>query len=245
MPRRVVDCASSVSNTVDASPIRSPQAVHSWLANNLFSGKDVVEIGTRYGDGMACYVRTAATATFFEAKAMYCKRLTSRLRGLVRAEEVRRDGVYRVNCTTFGAAGAGTIVEADYYEWWMGDGWGVDRGILRNLCRFERSGEIRPKAEAVVLFDMSRPEQRDADVQSLNHLRSLNITAWETVVAYDEEHKCRRMMKEGNFDLKQNQRWCKCDLCLRARGSFVIAGVPILRANCDRLEHWVKGKGLK
>ena len=43
-----IDCASAVL-AVDTSPIRSPQQVHSFLANSVLRGKELVEIGTRNG----------------------------------------------------------------------------------------------------------------------------------------------------------------------------------------------------
>ena len=57
-----IDSATSVS-PVDPSPIRSPQVVHSVMANEFFAGKSVVEIGTRNGDGIACFARVASTTT--------------------------------------------------------------------------------------------------------------------------------------------------------------------------------------
>ena len=50
----------------DASPIRSPQNIHSWLSER-FTGLDIVEIGTRDGDGMACFAQTARAAVAVEA----------------------------------------------------------------------------------------------------------------------------------------------------------------------------------
>ena len=46
---------------VDMSPKRSPLAVHNLLSA-VFSGRDVVEAGTRYGDGLNCWGRTARSA---------------------------------------------------------------------------------------------------------------------------------------------------------------------------------------
>ncbi len=53
-------CSRTVS-PVDPSPKRSPQATHSVL-HELFTGKAIVEIGTRHGDGMACFVANACAA---------------------------------------------------------------------------------------------------------------------------------------------------------------------------------------
>ena len=44
-----VDCARLVPDIVDASPVRSPQALHSLIASRI-ANKTLVEIGTRNGD---------------------------------------------------------------------------------------------------------------------------------------------------------------------------------------------------
>ena len=41
---------------MDSPPMRSPQAVHSIIARRVV-GKSIAEIGTRNGDGMACFAR--------------------------------------------------------------------------------------------------------------------------------------------------------------------------------------------
>jgi hypothetical protein len=56
-----ISCSAAV-RPVDAVPIRSPQAVHSVLANEYFAGKHMVEIGTRNGDGISCFSKTAASS---------------------------------------------------------------------------------------------------------------------------------------------------------------------------------------
>jgi hypothetical protein len=62
-----ITCSAAV-RPVDAVPIRSPQAVHSVLASEYFAGKHIVEIGTRNGDGISCFSKTAASSIAFEAK---------------------------------------------------------------------------------------------------------------------------------------------------------------------------------
>ena len=72
-----VNCTNRVV-PVDAAPIRSPQRVHSYLANQRFGGKDVVEIGTRNGDGMACFAQVAKSAVAIEFDKTYCDILRKR-----------------------------------------------------------------------------------------------------------------------------------------------------------------------
>ena len=44
-------CEIAVPNPLDAPPIRSPQAVHTYVVKRI-KGKEIVEIGTRNGDGI-------------------------------------------------------------------------------------------------------------------------------------------------------------------------------------------------
>ena len=61
----------------DPSPIRSPQNIHSWLSER-FAGLEIVEIGTRNGDGMACFAQTARAAIAVEIDRHYCEILRKR-----------------------------------------------------------------------------------------------------------------------------------------------------------------------
>ena len=76
-----VDCVELVPQPVDVVPIRSAQAVHSVLATR-FRRKDIVEIGTRNGDGMDCFARVAHSAVAIEVDATYCLKLRERARTL-------------------------------------------------------------------------------------------------------------------------------------------------------------------
>ena len=59
-----LSCEASVT-PLDSSPIRSPQAAHTSLLE-YFRGKNIAEIGTRRGDGMACYSQVARSALAIE-----------------------------------------------------------------------------------------------------------------------------------------------------------------------------------
>ena len=89
-----IDCATAVS-PVDPSPIRSPQVVHSVMANEFFAGKSVVEIGTRNGDGIACFARVASSTTAIEMDTRYCAKLEAR---------ARSETPFRVLCAEFGTS---------------------------------------------------------------------------------------------------------------------------------------------
>ena len=75
------NCSAIVPEPFDISPIRSPQQVHSLLASYV-RGKEIVELGTRNGDGIACFAQSAASAVAVEIAPKYCAKLTDRAAGL-------------------------------------------------------------------------------------------------------------------------------------------------------------------
>eukprot|EP00966_Prymnesium_polylepis_P329463 7385156-Prymnesium_polylepis.1 len=104
-----IDCSQQVDQPVDISPIRSPQAVHSILAE-LFREKHVVELGTRSGDGISCFSRFTKSAVAIELEEEYCTALRLRARQLV-------DGghrSFRVSCQDYRVA----CPDGDVYTWW-------------------------------------------------------------------------------------------------------------------------------
>ena len=70
-------CETLVQQPVDAPPIRSPQNVHSLIAKTV-RGKDIIEIGTRNGDGISCFSRFAKSTTAIVYAKVYCRSLRSR-----------------------------------------------------------------------------------------------------------------------------------------------------------------------
>ena len=111
MPSQHVDCAVAVPHPLDASPIRSPQAVHSALAARI-RGKDVAEIGTRNGDGMQCFARVVRSAVAIELDAKYCAALRARAASL--AEELNGT-TYTVACEPYQSSDR---LDADIVTWW-------------------------------------------------------------------------------------------------------------------------------
>ena len=71
------NCSAMVPRPLYAAPVRSTQAVHSVLAGELV-GLDVVEIGTRNGDGMSCFSQAAKSAVAIEMEPEYCASLERR-----------------------------------------------------------------------------------------------------------------------------------------------------------------------
>ena len=72
-----VNCSELVSDAKDSSPIRSAQAAQSVVARHV-AGLQLVEIGTRNGDGMACFAHFARTAAAVEMDPHYCNLLSER-----------------------------------------------------------------------------------------------------------------------------------------------------------------------
>jgi hypothetical protein len=79
-----MNCSVIVSSPVDGTPIRSPQDVHTSLLPH-FVGKEVIEIGTRNGDGMSCFCKYAKKATAVELATHYCGKLRERSDALKQA----------------------------------------------------------------------------------------------------------------------------------------------------------------
>ena len=99
--------------------MRSPQAVHTHILRHV-RGKRVVEIGTRRGDGVACWTHAAAAMTAVEHERAYCSKLEER------AQSLRDAGSrpFRVMCGRVqDIVGEwvtnGTTVDADLFTWWM------------------------------------------------------------------------------------------------------------------------------
>jgi len=194
---------------VDTSPIRSPQAVHTVLAR-AFAGKCLVEIGTRRGDGMACFAYAAASALAIEPDKQACSALRRRSAAITGPTAARaivggRRGSFGVRCARYQSK-RGTP-DADFYTWWQQVPHLVNHDVLHTLVTRLRAGAIRSTATAVPIFDMSW----SADKRSWATLRA--YAAWNASVLYDESAVCKRHRTKG---------------CGRAKGEFVVAA-PELR----------------
>ena len=165
-----VDCSQLVAPTVDRSPQRSPQAVHSVLAAR-FRGLDVVEIGTHGGDGMNCFAQVARSATAIEVDPRPCRLLRERSASLV----AQGRGNYSVVCDTYQRS----ALDADVYTWWREHPLTND-GILHDLQRLQRAGQLRAGARAYPLFDHKWP----SDMASWARLSPW--ATWHANVSFDE-----------------------------------------------------------
>ena len=188
---------------MDMSPKRSPLAVHNLLSA-VFSGRHVVEAGTRYGDGLNCWGRTARSAIGMEYDKAFCKVLQARFK--------KPQVGYNVSimCRSFYEA----TPDADVYTLWQQAPQLVNDEFLRHLTGLQRAGQIRPQAEAVLLFEMPH-DQPDWDKVAPRAL-------WRETVAFDEVKQCMKHPASSNGNVRA--------LCRhRGHGEFVVAGVRLSR----------------
>ena len=206
-----INCTALVKPR-DASPIRSPQNIHEWLSER-FRGRDVVEVGTRNGDGMMCFAQTARTAVAVEIEREYCDILQRRSDNLRR----RGQGNFSVVCADFKRS----RLDGDIFTWWEQAPYLTNVDAVRHLRREVHRGHIRKGAEAVVLFDMSWHD----DVTSLRTL--VEQAAWTQNIEFDEEALCVR--KQQQLIRAGKRRKDSSESCERAKGRFIVAGIPLLR----------------
>lgn len=210
LPPRVlaptVNCSVLVPSPVDASPIRSPQALHSHIAARV-ARRRVVEVGTRHGDGLACVAQTAASVVAIEASAPYCAKLRARAASLLLPETSR----FSVLCSRYQAARPWPA--ADVYTWWQQAPHLTDAALLAFLRRQQLAGHVGDDAVALIAFDLSWPVDRRS-------FRALGVRAsWSATVDFDERAACHA---RAGVSARQ-QRLC----AQRAHGTFVLAELPI------------------
>jgi len=157
-----VDCSALVK-PLDISPNRSPQVVHSFLADYV-RGKDVVEIGTHKGDGINCFGQFAKSAVAIEADEEDCKNLKA------------RGSHYDVLCGFFPSL----IHDGDIFTLWQESPHLLYGHVAQDLLKAQKKGLIRQSAEAVYLFEKGY----ESDMQW--HEVFSKIASWEKEIEYDE-----------------------------------------------------------
>ena len=191
---------------VDISPVRSPIVVHQFLADR-FVGREVVELGTRNGDGMLCFAQVARRARAVEYSPQYCEKLRARAAAML---AIGGHG-FEVACEDYRTAS----LDGDAITWWQQRPL-TDIEALAHLRREMERGRLRRHAEAVVLFDQSWWE----DVRNQAKLRPL--FAWNESIEFDEYERCRVVQRSASPDAEAED-------CVRSRGIFVVAGIPVGR----------------
>ena len=198
-----VNCTKLLPLPIDASPIRSPQALHSQIADRI-KGRSVVEVGTRNGDGLACMAQLASRAVAIEASAAYCSKLRKR------AATLPNGASFSVVCSRYQQA---TMPMADVYTWRQQAPHLTDAALLTHLRRQQLADRIAQTAVALIAFDLSW----SVDRRSWKALSQR--AAWAVRVPYDERAAC--LVRAGRSSRQQH-------LCAqRAHGMFILAEVPI------------------
>ena len=190
----------------DISPKRSPQIVHTLLAW-YFQGKDVLEAGTRIGDGLDCWARATNRTIGMEIDNGYCKAM------IARAKSAGYQQKLTMLCRSF----FDDTPDADIYTFWAQPPHMKVTGSLEHLARLHLQGKVRPKAEAVVLFEKGAPGD-DLEYAKTAH----DYAAWSALVHFDEHATCSAWPIRAS-KLRREQ------LCNRARGHFHVAAFPLHR----------------
>lgn len=198
-------CQLLVPAPMDSPPIRSPQAVHSFIAERV-SGLELVEIGTRNGDGMNCFTHHAKHATAIEYAPNYCKSLNLASQKI---EQSHPGKGFSVTCSDYRKGG---VLDADIITWWEQPPlWNVE--ALQTAYREQRAGRVRKNAEAILLFDT----KFHVDLAGWKDLCPL--AGWSVRIPFNEKAKCLR--DNGG---KSPGGPATCD---RAHGFFIVAGFPV------------------
>ena len=172
--RSHVDCSNEVKDFVDEYPLRAPQAVQSAIAN-IVKGHVLLEIGTRSGDGFACFARHTRSAIAVEFDHSYCRHLERRFH-LHPSNGSAPPQQNRVLCESYDAR----HTDADYYTWWH-DVPLYDLPVLLHLRRGQMAGRVRANATAVIAFNAQKESYRQL----------LPLASWTRPVPFDErEPRC-------------------------------------------------------
>ena len=211
------DCRALVPAPVDTAPIRSPQQLHTALLPRL-TDKSVVEIGTRNGDGMACFSQVARTAVAIELDKHYCTKLVARAAKLSRT--VRKS--FNVSCQDYRS---GPIPDGDLYTWWQQPPNLKNNHVLRVLRQRQLEGQIRSSAEVAIVFDRSYR----ADMGSYRSYMRKRWLHWSEDVQVDENSLCYNRTKSQKLSATP------VHLCRRARGTYTIAGMNLQNVSLEGL----------
>lgn len=193
------NCTELIYDPVDSHPVRSPQAVHSAITRHL-AGVELVEIGTRGGDGMACFAQVTKTATAVEMDEKACKKLEKRSQTL----GSRGNRTFSIRCNRYQSL----ELDGDVFTWWQQEPHLKNAEVLRHLRRQQQAGRIRPSAQAILLFENGYHE----DMRSFAFWR--NSSAWIEEVPFDEQKLCR---------MHYRQPWFR----KRAKGFYHVMGLRV------------------
>ena len=172
-----LDCKVAVNQPVDPAPIRSPQEIHTILAQR-FADKDIAEIGTRNGDGINCFARVAKSAVAIEMDPEYCKKLKAR------SQELKSGGLrsYSIHCGMYQE----NTPDADIYTWWQQAPHLVDAEMLdevraqRLLLRFYQFMPVGPACGQPCPNRLMPPLDRCCSVRARARAACPTPKAWQS-----------------------------------------------------------------
>ena len=194
------NCSILVNDPVDAHPVRSPQAVHSAITRRIYD-VDLVEIGTRGGDGMACFAQVTRSASAVEMDPSACKKLQAR--SLTLGKKGNR--TFFIQCDRYQALS----LDADVFTWWQQEPHLKNGEVLHHLRRQQHKGQIRAQARAILLFERGY----DEDMSSFNYWQ--NFSQWIEEISFDEQRLCRKLYRSKPWFRK------------RAKGSYYVMGIKL------------------
>ena len=175
------------------------------VAQQVLHGRDLVEVGTRNGDGINCFARVTKSAVAVELDAEYCRKLRAR------AKRLRDEGAgdYAVVCRRYEDG----TPDGDVFTRWQQHPHLTNSKGLRVLRDRQRAGAIRRGAQALLLFDASWP----LDVHGVDGLATLGpLARWRAVVPFNERALC-----EARTPSSAQSR------CSRASGQFTLALIDL------------------
>ena len=166
----------------------------------------MAEVGTRSGDGAACFAQVARSFMAMEADPKWCEKLSRRLKA----------GNVTIVCKKYQEG----TPDADVYTWWQESPWLENLEILGHLSKLKADGRIRAWAQAAVLFD----EGEAPDRNNLHRLERMPF--WhrrlrnESRVPFNEHRAC----KKAQPHMAAHFRFLKVKggICARAKGAFVV-----------------------
>ena len=202
-PQQQSTC-SVMSHLAEGTPMRSPLSVHSRLLHR-FTGRHVVALGARNGDGIACFSSAAQSAQVIERDEASCMTLRQRAKRL----QQRFGRGFTVMCTSYEHAVLPRGSDLSI-TWWQEQPYLDNADILAwlNKSRFQ----LHESTEAVLLFELGY--KPDADSWA-SLVAAGTPWLWTELVSFDESESCARVTGAHN------------GLCSRAKSTFRIASVLV------------------
>jgi hypothetical protein len=176
---------------IDYAPIRTPQALHTLMLP-LITGKRLVELGTRNGDGIVCFAQVASSAVAVEMSPAYCAVLNRR------AGALRTQGQpsFSVECANY----TQLALNADIFTWWFGLS-SLDMMAIGHLRSQQAAGLVSPSVTLLLPFEA--PDRRDVSglVGMGRHLvkwgKQMGLELQAETVIYDETAQCKQTSSQS------------------------------------------------